>query len=77
MTLKCLRSSAMKCNNAMRGSNSSFFVCKRQQRPIMRIIWLRKPEERWRPKSRKRLKSRELWRRKISWSTSNNSRTRC
>jgi len=36
---------------------------------------LRRPGERQRPKPRKKLKSRGLWRRKRSWSTSNDSRT--
>ena len=72
-----LESSAMKCSNSIRKSNSPSFICKRQQRPIMQSIQLRKPGERQRPKPRKRLKNRELQRRRRSWSTSNDSRTKC
>ena len=66
MTLNCLRS-----------SSSHSFDCKRQWRPIVQSVWLRKPGEKWRPKPRKRQKNRELQRRRRSWSTSNNSWTRC
>jgi len=60
----------------MRRSNSPSFICKRQQRPVMQSMWLRKPGERQRPKLRKRPKSRGLQRRR-SWSTFNDFRTRC
>jgi len=74
-TLKCLRSSIMKCSDGMRRSNSSSFICKRQLRPVVQSIQLRKPEERQRPKLRKRLKSGGLQKRR-SWSIFNDSGTR-
>jgi len=76
MTLKCSRSNAIKCSDDMRRSNSSFFIYKRQQRPVVQSMWLRKLGERWRPKPRKRPKSGGLQRRRRNWSISNNSRTR-
>jgi len=74
--LKCSRSSAVRYSNGMRSSSSSSFNYKRQQRPIMQSMQLRKPGEKQRPKPRKRPKNRRL-RRRRSWSTSNSSRTRC
>jgi len=67
----------MRCRNGMRRRSSPFSDCKRQQRPIVQSVQLRKLGEKWRPKLRKRLKSRGLQRRRRSWSTFNDSRTRC
>ena len=79
--LKCSRSSTVRCNDGMRRSSSPSFNCKRQQKPVMQSIQLRKPGEKWRPKPRKRLRGRELLRRRRGrrgqWSTSSNSGTRC
>ena len=66
----------MKYNNGIRRSNSLSFICKRQWRPIVQSVQLRKLGERWRPKPRKRPKYRELQRRRESWSASNNFETR-
>jgi len=52
-TLKCLRSSTMRCS-------SLSFDCKRQWRPVVQSMWLRKPGEKQRPKPRKRPKNRGL-----------------
>ena len=43
----------MKCSDGIRRSNSLFFVCKRQWRPIMQSMQLRKLGERQRPKPKK------------------------
>jgi len=61
----------------MRRSSSLSFDCKRQQRPIVQSMQLRKPGEKWRPKPRKRPKNRGLQRRRRSWSISNDSRMKC
>ena len=58
--LKCLRSSAVRCNNGMRSSSSPSFDCKRERKPIVQSVWLRKPGEKQRPKPRKRLRGRGL-----------------
>ena len=81
MMLKCSRSSTMRCNNSIRSSSSPSFDCKRQWKPIIQSMWLRKPGKKWRPKPRKRPRGKGLWRRRRrkreQWSTSSNSRTRC
>jgi len=50
----------MKCSDGMRRSNSPSFVYKRQWRPVMQSMQLRKLEERQRPKPRKRLKKQRI-----------------
>ena len=81
MTLKCSRSSAGRCNNSMRRSRGPSFNYKRQCKPIVQSVWLRKPGEKWRPKPRKKQRGRELWRRRRErrgqWNISSDSRTRC
>jgi len=57
MMLKYLRSSAVRCNDSMRRSSSPFFDCKRQWKPVVQSVWLRKLEEKQRPKPRKRPKN--------------------
>jgi len=74
--LKCSKSSTMRCNDSMRRSSSLSFNCKRQQKPVIQSVRLRKPGEKQRPKLRKRPKNRGLWRRR-SWSIFNDSGTRC
>jgi len=65
MTLKCSRSSAMRYNDSMRRSSSSpSFNCKRQQKPVVQSVQLRKLGEKRRPKLRKRLRGRGLRRRR-------------
>jgi len=54
MMLNCLRNSAVRCSDGMRSSSSLSFDCKRQQRPVMLSVQLRKPGEKWRPKPGKR-----------------------
>ena len=49
----------MRCNNGMRSSSSPSFNCKRQQKPIMQSMQLRKPGEKRRPKPRKRVAEEE------------------
>jgi len=48
----------------MRRSNSSSFDCKRQRKPIVLSMRLRKPGEKQRPRPRKRLRGRGLQRRR-------------
>ena len=80
-TLKCSRSSAMRCNDGMRRSSSSSFDCKRQRKPIVQSVQLRKPGEKRRPRLRKRPRGRGLWRRRRErreqGSTSSDTRMRC
>jgi len=79
--LKYSRNSAIRCNDGMRRSSSPSFDCKRQRKPVMQSVQLRKPGEKQRPKPRKRLRGRGLWRkrrgRRGQWSTSSDSGTRC
>ena len=77
ITLKCLRSSAVRYSNNMRKSSSPFFNYKRQQRSIVQIVWLIKPGEKQRLKLRKGPKNRKLQRRRKSQSIPNDSGTRC
>jgi len=58
--LKYSKSGDVKCSNGMRRSNSSWFVCKRQQRPIMWSVQLKRQGGRQRPRQRKKLKDRGL-----------------
>ena len=55
----------MRCSNGMRRRSSPFFNCKRQWRPVVQSMWLRKPGEKRRPKPRKRLKNGGLQRRSV------------
>jgi len=75
------RSSAVRCNDGMRRSNSPSFDCKRQQKPAVLSVRLRKPGEKRRPRPRRRLRGRRLQRRRRGrrkrWSTSSDSGTRC
>jgi len=61
---RCLRSSAIRCNDGIRRSSSPSFDCKRQQKPVMQSVQLRKLGEKQRPKPRKRLRGRGLQRRR-------------
>ena len=74
MTLKCQRSSARRCNSSMRRSRGPSFNCKRQWKPVMQSMLLRKPGEKRRPRPRKRPRGREKGGR---WSISSDSGTRC
>jgi len=65
--LKCSRSSAMRCNNGMRRSSGPSFDCKRQWKPVMQSVRLKKPGEKQRPKPRKRPRGRELQRRMVEY----------
>ena len=56
----------MRCSDGIRRRSSPSFNCKRQQRPVMQSVQLRKPEEKQRLKLRKRSKNRELQRRRRS-----------
>ena len=71
----------MRYNDGMRRSSSPSFDCKRQRKPVMQSMWLRKLGEKQRPKLRKRPRGRELWRRRRKrreqWSISSDSRMRC
>jgi len=48
----------------MRRSNSLSFDCKRQRKPVVLSVRLRKPGEKRRPRPRKRLRGRGLRRRR-------------
>jgi len=71
----------MRCNDGIRRSSSPSFDCKKQRKPIVQSVRLRKPGEKQRPKPRKRLRGRGLRRRRKGrrgrWNTSSNSGTRC
>jgi len=54
----------MRYNDSMRRSSSLSFDCKRQWKPIVQSMQLRKPGEKWRPKPRKRLRGRGLQRKR-------------
>jgi len=56
---ECSRSSTVRYNDSMRSSSSPSFDYKRQQKPVMQSVWLRKPGEKWRPKLRKRVAEEE------------------
>jgi len=75
------KNSGKRCSRGIRRSRGPSFDCKRQQKPIVLSIRLRKPGEKRRPRPRKRPKGRGLQRRRRGrrgqWSTSSGSRTRC
>ena len=80
MMLIYLKSSTVKCSDSMRRSNSFQFIWKRQQRPVVQSMWLRRQEKRQRPKQKKKLKDKDLQKRRIrgkSQSISVNSGTKC
>ena len=56
---ECSKSSTIRCNDGMRSSSSPSFDYKRQQKPVVQSMWPRKPEEKWRPKPRKRVAEEE------------------
>jgi len=76
-----LKSSGKRCSGGTRRSRGPSFDCKRQQKPVMQSVWLRKPGEKQRPGPRKRQRGRGLRRRrrgrKGQGSISSNSRMRC
>ena len=79
MTLKYLKSSSKKCSKDTKKNNSFWLVWKRQQRPVMSSVQLRRQEKKPRPKQERRPRNRELQkrrRRKNRWSISNDYRTR-
>jgi len=65
----------------MRRSSSPSFDCKKQRKPVMQSMQLRKPGEKRRPKPRKRLRDRGLRRRRRGrrgqWNISSNFGMRC
>jgi len=80
-TLKCSRSSAGRCNDSMRRNSSLSSGYKRQQKPVVQNVQLRRLGGKQRPGPRKRLRDRGLQRRRRGRrgqeSTSSNSGTRC
>jgi len=62
--LRLLKSSGKRCSGGTRRSRGPSFDCKRQQKPVVQSMQLRKPGEKQRPRPRKRLRGRELWRRR-------------
>jgi len=74
-----LKSSGKRCSGGTRRSRGPSFDCKRQQKPVVLSMRLRKPGEKQRP--RKRPRGRGLWRRRRGrrgqGSTSSDSGTRC
>jgi len=54
MMPRLLKSSNKKCSRGTRRSRGLSFDCKRQQKPVMQSVWLRKPGEKRRPRLRKR-----------------------
>jgi len=76
-----LKSSSKRCSRGIRRSRGLSFDCKRQQKPVVQSVRLRKPGEKWRPRPRKRLRDRGLRRRRKGrrgwWNTSSDSETRC
>jgi len=80
-TLRYSRSSAVRCNDGMRRNSSPSYDCKRQRKPVVLSVQLRKPGEKQRPRPRKRPRDRGLQRRRRGrrglWSTSSGSEMRC
>jgi len=75
-----LKSSSKRCSGGTRRSKDPSFDCKRQWKPVVQSMWLRKPGEKQRPRLRKRPRGRGLWRRRGRrgwWNTSSDSGTRC
>ena len=62
MTPRPLKSSGKRCSGGTKRSRGSSFDCKRQWKPVMQSVWLRKPGEKWRPRPRKRPRGRGLQR---------------
>jgi len=80
MTPRPLKCSGKRCSGGTRRSRDPSFDCKRQQKPVVQSVQLRKPGEKQRPRPRKRLRGRGLRRRRGRrgrWNTSSDSRTRC
>jgi len=79
--LRFLKSSSKRCSRGMRRSRGPSFDCKRQQKPIVQSVRLRKPGEKQRPRPRKRPRGRRLQKRKKErrgrGSTSSDSGMRC
>jgi len=79
--LKCLKSSAGRCNDGMRRNSSPSFGYKRQRMPIVQSVQLRRLGGKRRPEPRKRPRDRGLRRRRRGrrgqGSTSSGSGTRC
>jgi len=80
-TPRPLKSSGKRCSGGTRRSSSPSFDCKRQQKPVMQSVQLRRLGEKQRLEPRKRPRDRGLWRRRRGrrgqWNISSNSGTRC
>jgi len=80
-TPRPLKSSGKRCSGGIRRSRGPSFSCKRQRKPIMQSVQLRKPGEKRRPRPRKRPRGRGLQKRRRGrrgrGSTSSDFRTRC
>jgi len=79
-TLKCSKSSVRRCNDGMRRNSSPSFGYKRQQKPVMQSVQLRRLGGKRRPELRKRPRDRGLRRRRGrrgQWNTSSDSGTKC
>ena len=77
--LRYLKSNTMKCSEGTRRSNSSWLIWKKQRRPIVLSMQLRKQEKKQRPRQERKPKSKELQKRKRKrngQSTFSNSGTR-
>jgi len=61
---ECLKNSVMKCSKGTRKSNDSWLIWKKQQRPIVLSMQLRKQEKRQRPRQKRKPKSRRLQKRR-------------
>jgi len=76
-----LKSSGKRCSRGTRRSRGPSFDCKRQRKPVVQSVRLRKPGEKRRPRPRKRLRGRGLRRRRRGrrgqWNISSDSGTRC
>jgi len=72
-----LKSSGKRYSGGTRRSSGSWSNWKKQQSYIRLSMQLRKQRGKQRSKPKKRPKNRGLWRRRRSWSISNNSGTRC
>jgi len=81
MTLRPLKGSSKRCSRGMRRSRDPSFDCKRQRKPIVQSMQLRKLGEKQRPRLRKRPRGRGLRRRRKGrrgrGSTSSDSGTKC
>jgi len=63
MTLRPLKNNGKRCSRGTRRSRGPSSDCKRQQKPVVLSVLLRKPEKR-RPRPRKRPRDRGLRRRR-------------